>query len=244
MSKTIGKIPISFYLTAPHECPYLDNREAQTLFLSPEIEASQPLYDKLIQQGFRRSGEHIYRPHCATCDECKSSRIPVTQFEFSRRYKRTEKKAEQIQIIEKEAVFTVEHFQLYDKYIACRHRDGDMYPPSIRQYKEFILCPWLPVKFLEMRTTDGRLIGCAVFDRLEDGLSALYTYFDPDYSYLSLGRLAVLTLIRCAIKEKRPYVYLGYWIRQSPKMAYKCEYAPLEIFEDGQWRPLPPSQIR
>ena len=236
MSNAIKPIPISFYLTTPHRCPYLEDEFAQTLFLSPEIEANEHIYSQLIRQGFRRSGEHIYRPQCQACQACISVRIPVAKFAFSRSHKRCLKKCSHFSLSQRAGEFDQEHYQLYDRYISVRHSDGDMYPTSRRQYKEFLLSSWISVQYIDFRDPVTRkLIATSVFDDLGDGLSAIYTFFDPDYSRFSLGQYAILKLIQLVREFEKPFLYLGYWIKNSPKMAYKGNYRPLECFVNNNW---------
>lgn len=236
MSSQIKPIQLSFFLTPPHPCSYLEDEEAQTLFLSPEIHSNKMLYSALISKGFRRSGEHIYRPHCANCNRCISVRIPVNQFTLNKQQKRCLRKSKIFSTNIEPAKFNQQHYQLFDKYVSQRHQDGDMYPTSTRQYKEFLLSDWLESNFFNFTDIKtNKLIATAVFDVVENGLSAIYTYFDPDYSKYSLGRLAILNLIQHAIDKNLDYVYLGYWIKSSPKMSYKGLYRPLECFVNERW---------
>lgn len=236
MSSQIKPIPLSFFITPPHDCPYLKNKVSKTLFLSPEIKSDQMLYSALIDKGFRRSGEHIYRPHCEECQACISVRIPVAEFEPNKQQRRCMKKSNCFQIKTEPAQFNQQHYQLFDKYISLRHRDGDMYPTTAHQYKEFLLTDWVECNFLNFfDIKNNKLVATAVFDVVNNGVSAVYTYFDPEYSKYSLGRLAILQLIKLAQQHNLDYLYLGYWIKESVKMAYKGEYRPLECFINDHW---------
>lgn len=236
MSSQIKPTQLSFFITPPHDCPYLESEIARTIFLSPEIHTDQTLYTALINKGFRRSGEHIYRPHCGQCNACISVRLPVADFNPNKQQKRCLKKASRFITKVEPARFNQQHYQLFDKYISERHRDGDMYPTSPHQYKEFVLSNWIECNFLNFtEASSNKLIATCVYDVLKDGLSAVYTYFDPDYAKFSPGRLAILKLVEQAQQQKLPYVYLGYWIKNSTKMAYKGEYRPLECFINEQW---------
>ena len=236
MSNQIKPTQLSFFITPPYDCPYLKAEFAKTIFLSPDIHADKMLYSALINQGFRRSGEHIYRPHCDNCQSCISVRIPVNQFVFNKQQRRTLKKAKCFSARTEPAKFNQQHFQLFDKYISERHKDGDMYPTSPQQCKEFLLNDWIESSFLNFTDPQNKnLVATAVFDQVDDGLSAVYTYFDPDYSKFSPGRLGILKLIELARQLNLPYVYLGYWIKDCDKMAYKGLYRPLECFVNGSW---------
>jgi arginine-tRNA-protein transferase len=236
LSHQIKPTQLSFFITPPHACPYLKEETAKTVFLSPDIHPDKPLYSALINQGFRRSGEHIYRPQCDSCQSCISIRIPVSQFKPNKQQKRTLKKAIGLSMSVTPAHFNQQHFQLFDRYISERHKDGDMYPTSPNQYKEFLLNDWIECNYLNfIDPMNQKLVTTAVYDQVEDGLSAVYTYFDPDYSKYSPGRLAILKLIDLAKQQNLPYVYLGYWIKNCDKMAYKGDYRPIECFVKDRW---------
>jgi arginine-tRNA-protein transferase len=231
-----NKTTLDFYLTPQHECPYLNDEQAQTIFLNPEILVNDPLYDFLIDKGFRRSGEHVYRPKCGNCTACISVRIPMASFQANKQQRRCLKKANGFSIRISPASFDTLHYQLFAQYIEQRHADGDMYPTSEKQYKEFVLSQSINTQFLDIiDPVTSKIVACCVFDRLESGLSAVYTFFDPSYSKYSPGRLAILQLIKLATTENLSYVYLGYWIKQCQKMAYKGEYRPIECFIEDRW---------
>ena len=236
MSSQFNPNQLSFFITPPHECPYLANQQSKTIFLSPEIHSDQLLYTALINQGFRRSGEHIYRPNCDDCKACISVRIPVDKYQLSRNEKRALKKSKIFRTQIAPATFNQQHYLLFDRYISERHRDGDMFPTSPRQYKEFILSDWLETSYLNfIDIKSNKLVATAVFDKVNDGLSAVYTYFDPDYESYSLGKVAILNLIEMAKLNGLPYLYLGYWIKDCQKMSYKGQYRPLECFVENRW---------
>lgn len=229
-------IQLEFYLTPEHECPYLPEQKSKTLFLTPELEPNIKIYDWLIDKGFRRSGDHVYRPHCENCKACISVRLKVGQLQPSKQQKRCLNKGRRFSTKIQPAKFDLEHFNLFERYINSRHADGDMYPTSEKQYKDFILCDWMNTQFLDfIEPTTGQLMGCAVFDQLKDGLSAIYTFFDPDYSKFSPGRLAVLSLLELTEQLNLNYLYLGYWIQNCRKMSYKGEYRPIECFVEDRW---------
>lgn len=226
-------------LSEDHPCSYLENHKANSVFLDHETPPSWHQYSQLTRIGFRRSGDHFYRPHCKECDECLSCRISSYEINLnSKRFKRILNRAKQLTYSLVPSRFSDEHYQLYERYIQERHSDGDMFPPSQDQYKNFLVYPAKYSYFLEVRD-NGRLIACCVTDALDDGLSAIYTYFDTSYEKFSLGTLSVLLLCKMAKEMTLPYVYLGYWVKNSQKMHYKAQFKPLEIFNGEIWHSLP-----
>jgi arginine-tRNA-protein transferase len=226
-------------LSEDHACSYLPNHKANSVFLDHETPPSWQQYSQLARIGFRRSGDHFYRPHCKQCDACLSCRVRTQDIDLStKRFKRILNRNNHLSYSLVQSQFTQEHYDLYEKYINARHSDGDMYPPSQEQYRSFLVYPAKYSYFLEIRHNET-LIACSVTDALDDGLSAIYTYFDPDLEKSSLGTLAVLLLCRLAKEMNLPYVYLGYWIKNSQKMHYKVQFQPLEIFNGDNWHSLP-----
>lgn len=226
-------------LAAPHECSYLPELKANSVFIDHSTQPSWPQYTQLSQAGFRRSGNHFYRPNCPDCNACKSSRVPVSQFVSSKRFNRILKKSDDLQVNIIPAEFTNERYHLFEKYIDTRHRDGDMYPPSKQQFRDFLCSLRDYSYFIEFRLA-GQLIICSAIDLLGDGISAIYTYFDPEVEKRSPGVLAVLWQINYAKEMELPYVYLGYWIKDCKKMSYKDQYRPLEVFTGDNWVTLEP----
>jgi len=223
-----------FYATPEHECSYLPNKQAKTMFVDPRAEINKTLYTQLTFMGFRRSGSHYYRPHCEFCSACKASRIPVERFKANRNQKRILRKNADIKIKQAAIEYNQEHYNLYEKYITQRHADGDMFPPSKEQYNSFIVdCP-VDSEFIEFRLND-RLVALAITDCLDDGLSAIYTFYDPDFNQRSLGTYVILWQIMAVKDQKESYLYLGYWIKNCRKMAYKNQFSPLEILENEHW---------
>ncbi|MDR5859317.1 arginyltransferase [Halomonas eurihalina] len=242
MSSNTPRQPIRdlrFFLTVPHSCSYLEGREATTLFLDPQQSPGVGVYDALTLLGFRRSGHHLYRPHCEGCSACVSVRIPVDDFAPSRTQRKLMHRNADVSEHVRPAVFDAEHYALYAHYIRTRHSDGDMYPPSEDQYRTFLTLDQDYAKLLELRLGD-RLLAVSAFDQLEHGLSAIYTFFDPanPFERRSLGTYAVLSLVERARYLGLPYVYLGYWIQQCRKMAYKQSFRPLERLDGRHWRRL------
>jgi arginine-tRNA-protein transferase len=227
-------VSLSFYATPPHPCNYLEGREAVTVFADPRARMSKELYSHLIQFGYRRSGRHIYTQHCPNCDRCRSLRVPVEDFAPDRSQRRTWRRNQDLEIHDLPASFSEEHFRLYRRYIENRHAGGGMDEMDAEQYRDFLIAPWCDTRFVEFRL-QGELISVAVVDRVEDGLSAVYTFFDPARDKRGLGTQAVLWQIEAARQQGLAHVYLGYWIEESAKMAYKARFHPHEIFVHGQW---------
>lgn len=224
---------IKLYATAPHPCSYFDDRDAKTLFIDPQLDIDQRLYTHLSQRGFRRSGPHLYKPYCDGCKQCIASRIPVALFSASRNQRK---------VINRNSDLTVEctptlddaAYPLYERYINTRHQDGDMYPASREQFDSF-LGDSLPCTEYAHFYRQDELIAVAVMDVLDDGLSAIYTFFDPALSRRSLGKFAILWQVHAARERQLPYLYLGYWIKNCEKMRYKTDYRPIELLAEKRW---------
>jgi arginyl-tRNA--protein-N-Asp/Glu arginylyltransferase len=225
---------IKLYATHEHSCSYLKDRSATTIFVDPMLAMNGRIYSELSDFGFRRSGAHVYRPNCRSCQACIPVRIPVDLFQHNRTQKRCLKRNQDVETVLTNNINTDEHYALYESYITSRHADGDMYPPSRDQYEDFLSSEWGVTRYLELRQS-GQLLGVAVSDRLDQGLSAIYTFFKPDEPSRSLGVLAVLRQVELAKAENLPYVYLGYWIRDCEKMRYKNQYRPLDLFVNNTW---------
>ena len=228
---------LKVYTTYPHSCSYLEDQEATTLFVDPRQQMDQKLYSNLSVLGFRRSGNHIYRPHCTHCEACIPARIPVASFSPKRGQRRTERRNEDLRVIRSDDIRDEDAFSLYRRYIEQRHADGDMYPPDREQYESFLNDAWNCTRYYRFYAR-AKLVGVAVVDELTDGLSAIYTFFDPGEARRSLGSYAILWQIEHARQSGLDYVYLGYWIRDCQKMAYKSEYRPLELYINSRWTTL------
>lgn len=225
---------LKFYATQPHACSYLPNEQATTLFLDPSQPMNGQIYAELSELGFRRSGDHLYRPHCQLCKACVPARIPVARFRPSRKQNRVLKRNLDIKVTRCDPGFTEERYQLYARYISERHADGDMFPPSRGQFSTFLVSNLPYAFFYEMRAED-RLIGIAVTDVLPNGMSAVYTFYDPSEEKRSLGVFGILWQIAETRRLGLDAVYLGYWIKGCRKMSYKTEYRPIELFVNQRW---------
>lgn len=228
-------LSLSIYATGEHECAYLPERKARTLFVDPRQPLDGAAYSSLVDQGFRRSGDYVYRPGCQGCSACKSLRIPVRDFHLSRRHQRCLKANAQVQVHERTAAYRSEHFALYQRYISERHVGSQMADPTPQQYLEFLATSWGDSVFYEFRE-NGDLLAVSVVDVLSNGLSAVYTFYQPSLLRRSLGTLAVVWLIGEAQRRNLDFLYLGYWIAESDKMRYKADFLPHEIFVHNEWR--------
>lgn len=225
---------IKLYATHPHSCSYLPDHEATSVFVDPDLSIDREIYSQLSEFGFRRSGEHLYRPRCQSCQACIAARIPVDFFTPNRQQRRCWKRNQDIQVELVSTIFTDEHYQLYASYISGRHADGDMYPPTRHQYESFLMPAWESTRYIEMRL-EGKLLGVGVCDFMDNGVSAVYTFFDPLADKRGLGMFAVLYQVELARQHGLSSVYLGYWIKDCAKMNYKSQYRPLELFISNRW---------
>ena len=225
---------LKFYATQAHSCSYLPDEQATTLFLDPSQPMDVQVYAELSEMGFRRSGDHLYRPHCQRCTACVPARIPAAQFTPTRQQKRILKRNADISVAAAQPAFNEEYYALYARYIEQRHADGDMHPPSRDQFSTFLIRDLPFSRFYEFRVS-GRLLAVAVTDVLPNGLSAVYTFYDPDEERRSLGRFAILWQIAEAERLGLEAVYLGYWIKNCRKMSYKTQYRPIELFVNQRW---------
>lgn len=229
---------LALYLTAEHHCSYLEGLRARTLFVDPLARMDAATYQALVEQGFRRSGTHVYRPACRGCGRCVPVRIPVGEFRADRSQRRNwSRNAPDLRLVNTPAAFDPAHFDLYLRYLAHRHPDGSMADDqSAESYRRFLVEPWGgETRFIELRLGD-RLVGVAVTDLLVHGLSAVYTFFEPALSERGPGTFAVLGQIETARRLGLPYLYLGYWIAESRKMAYKERFRPIEAWDGSAWR--------
>ncbi|GAB3272292.1 arginyltransferase [Parahaliea aestuarii] len=228
---------LKVYTTYPHSCSYLRDQEATTLFIDPRQEVDQHLYSSLSTLGFRRSGNHVYRPHCGQCKACIPARIPVQDFQPRRNQRRSLRQNRDLSVERTADIRDNQAYHLYQRYIEQRHADGDMFPPDREQYESFLNNAWDCTRYYRFYD-HRRLLAVAVVDVMIDGLSAIYTFFDPDEQQRGLGSYAILWQIEQAREMGLHYLYLGYWIEACKKMAYKADYQPLELLLDNRWRRL------
>jgi arginine-tRNA-protein transferase len=224
---------LRLFLTTEYRCSYLPNRMARNLVADPE-EASHRLLSQLTTLGFRRSGGYIYQPYCTRCDACLSLRIPVADFRPSRSQRRAWKRNRDLEVIRLPLRYDPEHYQLFVRYLKHRHRNGGMDDYTPDSYRSIIASEWSHTVLHEVRS-GRRLFAVAVVDELEDGLSSVYTYFDPEEDHRSLGTFTVLWQINEALHRDLRWVYLGYWVQACRKMTYKANFNPHEVFVGGRW---------
>lgn len=223
-----------FFTTPEQKCGYLPDQSSTTLFVDPKATINTDNYSQLSDLGFRRSGKHFYRPYCEDCQACTPIRVEASKFVPTKSQKRILRKNQSLKTQILAADFHEDHYLLYEKYLHSRHADGDMYPPSRSQYRSFLVDGHSSTQFIEF-SLDDHLCAVAVCDQLNDGLSAIYTFFDPAYSSLSLGKMAILWQINEAKRRNLNYLYLGYFIKNCRKMAYKNQYSPFEARINNQW---------
>ena len=228
---------IQFYLTAHYDCSYLQGRRARSQVATPTHLIDSHAYSALIRAGFRRSGQFTYRPHCEQCQACVPVRVDVSGFVPNRTQRRCLKRNRRLAARFLPLDFRDEHYELYRSYLGSRHAGGGMDRDGPDQYTQFLLSSNVDSVMVEFRDGDA-LVMISVIDQIDDGLSAVYTFFDPARVQDSLGVYGVLWQIEMAKRLELPYLYLGYWIAESRKMAYKKQYAPLEGLLDGRWQVL------
>ena len=230
--------PQFFYTTAPLPCPYVAGRTERKIVTEITGAEAEALHDRLSRAGFRRSHNIAYAPVCPSCTACVPIRIPVARFEPGRNLRRIARDNAAVTGFEAAARATAEQFQLFQRYQQSRHSEGDMAGMSFYDYRAMVEDTPIETMIVEFRDPDERLIGACLTDRLGDGLSAVYSYFAPGLDKRSLGTYAILWLIERARQLGLPHVYLGYWVPESRKMAYKARFTPTEILSRGTWRTL------
>lgn len=230
-------VAIRFYATATYPCSYLDDHEARSHVAAPAELVDAKVYSILLEQGFRRSGQFVYKPACDDCQACVPVRVNVAQFQANRSQTRAAKRHANLQARLMNLQFKEEHFQLYLRYQAARHTGGGMDQDNREQYEGFILSSNVASFLVEFRE-DGVLRMVSLIDQVDDGLSSAYTFFDPDVAKASYGVCNILWQIGLARQMNLSYVYLGYWIQACRKMSYKTQYRPLQGLVQGQWQDL------
>jgi arginine-tRNA-protein transferase len=232
---------IQFYATASYRCSYLPEQQARSQVAAPGHLIHAETYSGLVEQGFRRSGLFTYRPHCDHCRACVPLRIDCHAFEPNKAQRRAHKAHQHLHAHTRALSWSSEHYDLYSRYQAARHPGGGMDEDSRAQYSQFLLASRVNSRLVEFRDNSDRLQMVAIIDLLNEGLSSVYTFYDPDVPG-SLGTYGILWQIEQCRALALPWLYLGYWIEQSPKMNYKSRFKPAQCLIDGTWQPLKDQQ--
>jgi arginine-tRNA-protein transferase len=238
MSFKPARRPHFFYTTAPLPCPYIPGRMERKVVTELAGVSAESLHDRLSKGGFRRSHNIAYAPVCPSCTACVPIRIRAWDFDPGRTQKRMMRANADLMVQEMPPRATAEQFQLFQRYQQMRHGDGDMATMSFYDYRAMVEDTPIETSIVEFRHPSGALLGACLTDRLGDGLSAVYSFFATGMDERSLGTYAILWLIGRAVELGLPNVYLGYWVEESRKMAYKAKFRPSEILRGGQWVPL------
>ena len=228
---------LQFYATAPYPCSYLPDRLARSQVATPSHLIDSGVYSDLVRLGFRRSGAFTYRPYCDHCRACVPVRIPVAEFEPNRTQRKTWRRHCTLTAVQRKLAFDSDHYALYLQYQRYRHPGGGMDQDSREQYQHFLLHSNVATDLFEFRE-GPHLRVVALVDRLADGLSSVYTFFEPEPPSASYGTFSILWQIERCRQLGLPYLYLGYWIGESPKMAYKASFRPVEGLVGGRWEKL------
>ena len=244
MRHSLPRAP-QFYVTAAQPCPYLENKVERKLFTALNGSDSQLLNQALSQQGFRRSQNVLYRPSCAECTACLSARIPVNVFNLSKSQKRVKNKNKNIKRNVLKPLATIEQYNLFKLYLKSRHSSGGMTEMDAIEYTSMIeetnvktfVCEYR-IEYLFKNEKVNKLIAVSLTDILDDGLSMVYSFYDPKYKSKSLGKFMILDHIDLTSEMGLSNLYLGYWVYGSKKMDYKSQYSPLEVFKNGLWQKL------
>lgn len=227
-------IKIHFYVTASYECSYLNNRLARSQVAAPSYLIDEDAYSELVKCGFRRSGDFAYRPRCDQCTACISLRVCVDDFLPNRSQHRAWKLHHELTARICDLSFVFEHYELYQRYQKSRHPGGGMDQDDLDQYRQFLLQSRVDTQLVEFRDANQVLKMVSVIDKLDDGYSSVYTFYEPEKS-ASYGTYNILWQIEQVKKFRLPYLYLGYWIKESRKMVYKSHFRPFEIYHNRKW---------
>lgn len=237
---------LRLFQTGEHPCGYWPERTARDLVLDPHDRRLGGMYPQALAWGFRRSGDLVYRPHCGQCQACVAVRIPVARFVPDRSQRRCAAANADLEVRITAATARNELFALYQRYLRHRHPQGGMDEHGPHEFEQFLIGSWSHTRFMEIRLptagNGSELVGVAVTDVTTQGLSAVYTFFDPAHAARGLGTFAILQQIEWARREGLPHVYLGYWIRDHRKMDYKRRFRPLEAYDGRRWQEFDPER--
>lgn len=225
---------IQFYLTANYNCGYIEGNKAQSIVASPYQNIELKEFNNLVNLGFRRSGNHVYKPHCHDCEACVPIRINVNDFKLNKSQKRCSIKND-YQVEFKSIEYKYEDFLLYREYQKKRHNDQSTSEEDQKdEYKNFLLTSNFDSKMIKF-SSQGKVIMITIVDVLDDGLSAVYTFYDLNFPKLSLGTYSIIWLAKWCKNNNHAYLYLGYWIRDNAKMSYKTKFKPYELLKNKTW---------
>jgi arginine-tRNA-protein transferase len=237
---TLQRLPnqrmLTFYRSGPMPCPYLPGRVEQQLFTELAGNGVQDVFEQLSLSGFRRSHHIAYRPACKGCSACVPVRIKADGFEMTKSWRRTLRANGDLSATNVGKSVSDEQYKLFQRYVLSRHGEGDMARMNRRDYAAMVVSSPVETEMVEFRGPTGTLVAACLMDRLGDGLSAVYSYFEPSLQQRSLGSYIILWMVEEARRRGMPHVYLGFWIENSPKMAYKGRFRPLEAFDANGWK--------
>ncbi|MFO0995187.1 MAG: arginyltransferase [Alphaproteobacteria bacterium] len=238
MTQQSSRLPRFFFRTSPQPCPYLPGRVERNIFAELGSPEGAAVYGVLVRHGFRRSHRIVYRPDCPGCNACTPVRVVVPEFSASESQRRVVRRNADLFVSERPPVATEEQYRLFRRYVEARHGEGEMSTMDYEDFRGMIEDTPVPSMVVEFRDPAGALQGTCLIDRLEDGLSAVYSFFEPTLGSASLGTFMVLWLIERVRREGQRYAYLGYWIESSRKMSYKARFQPLEALGTDGWARL------
>jgi len=239
---------IRLFLGSKATCSYIADRDMANAYADPEISYDKRLHSSLNAMGFRRSSGFLYQPHCGSCKACQSLRLPVAEFHSKRRHRRILRRNADVTMRWRPGEYRDYHYQLYERYLNSRHANGGMDDSDPQKYREFLISPWANTRLLEFRysiaepessTRPGsrsELLGVAVMDELSDGLSAVYSFYDPELTARSPGTLMILKMVEATQALGLPHLYLGYWAAEASRMTYKSDFTPLQLFDGQHWK--------
>jgi arginine-tRNA-protein transferase len=235
MQQFSNQRPLFFYTSAATPCPYLPDRLERKIMTELNGMSAEALHDALSKCGFRRSHSLIYTPACEGCSQCKAVRVIANDFQFNKSFRRIMKKNKSLKMFEAPAHATAEQFALFSRYQAARHTHSEMALMGFYEYRYMVEDSPINTFIIEFRNDDNILKGACLVDLMDDGISAVYSFYDPDSAKDGLGNYIILSLIELTKHMELPYLYLGYWVKDSPKMQYKSRFKPFEVYEDPAW---------